>query len=171
MDKVEFINLGEILQDEDGGGLAAMVDEIVRKCVEEQPAIVVVDSAKALRDFTSSERSLRNSVYHLAARVAHTDTTLLFVGEYGSDELESAPEFSLADGILELAFESREPVDRRWLRVRKLRGSRHLTGHHTLKIDGTGSASSLAQKASTARWSRQGSQKAESQSGCLAWTG
>ncbi|MGH7765546.1 MAG: ATPase domain-containing protein [Candidatus Dormibacteraceae bacterium] len=63
---------------------------------------------------------------------------MLFVGEYTTDELESAPEFSLADGILELAFESREPVDRRWLRVRKLRGTRHLAGHHALRIDDTG---------------------------------
>lgn len=137
VDKVEFINLGEILQDEQGGGFAAMVEEIVRKCVEEHPAIVVVDSAKALRDFTI-ERSLRNSIYHLAARVAHTDSTLLFVGEYSADELESAPEFSLADGILELAFESHEPADRRWLRVRKMRGSRHLTGRHALRIDDSG---------------------------------
>ena len=137
VDKVEFINLGEILQDEQGGGFAAMVDEIVRKCIEEHPAIIVVDSAKALRDFTI-ERSLRNSIYHLAARVAHTDSTLLFVGEYSVDELESEPELSLADGILELAFESHEPADRRWLRVRKMRGSRHLPGRHTLRIDDSG---------------------------------
>ncbi|MGH7765545.1 MAG: RAD55 family ATPase [Candidatus Dormibacteraceae bacterium] len=61
-DKVEFINLREILQDDDHG-LPAMVDEIVRKCIDEHPAIVVIDSAKALRDFISGERSLRNSIY------------------------------------------------------------------------------------------------------------
>lgn len=138
VDKVEFINLGEILQNDKEGGFAAMMDEIVRKCVEEHPSVVVIDSAKALRDFSEGEGSLRTSIYQLASRVATTDSTLLFVGEYSSDEIESAPEFSLADGIIELAYESHEPMDRRWLRVRKLRGSKHLTGRHALHIDDSG---------------------------------
>ena len=138
VDKVEFINLGEILQDDKEGGLAAIMDEIVRKCVAEQPAVVVVDSAKALRDFSTTERTLRTSIYLLSSRIAHTQTTLIFVGEYGPDEVESAPEFSLADGIVELVYESHEPMDRRWLRVRKLRSSKHLSGHHPLHISEAG---------------------------------
>jgi circadian clock protein KaiC len=138
VDKVEFINLGEMLQDDKEGGLAAVVNEIVRKCVKEHPVVVVVDSAKALRDFSGSERELRTSIYQLAARIAHTDTTLVFVGEYGSDEIETAPECSLADGIVELVYESHEPMDRRWLRVRKLRSSKHLSGHHPLHISEAG---------------------------------
>jgi len=133
VEKVEFINLEEMLQ-ADESGLARMMDEIVRKCIEEEPSVVVVDSAKALRDFSGDGRSLRVSIYHLAARIAHTDTTLLFVGEYGPEELESAPEFSLADGIVELVYESHEPSDRRWLRVRKMRSSKHLSGKHPLEI-------------------------------------
>jgi len=135
--KVEFINLGDMLQS-DGDGLNAMMDEIVRKVVTENPAIVVVDSAKALRDFSDDGRSLRSAVYQLVTRIAHTDTTLMFVGEYTSDELGSAPEFSLADGILELVYESHEPTDRRWLRVRKMRSSKHLSGKHPLQIGAGG---------------------------------
>jgi circadian clock protein KaiC len=137
VDKVEFINLGEMLQ-EDEGGLNAVIDEIVRKCMTEQPAVVVLDSAKALRDFSDSDRVLRASIYRLASRIAQTDTTLIFVGEYGSDEIESAPEFSLADGIVELVYESHEPMDRRWLRVRKLRSSKHLAGRHPVHISEAG---------------------------------
>jgi circadian clock protein KaiC len=135
--KVEFINLGEMLQASDDG-LTVMMDEIVRKVVTENPAIVVVDSAKALRDFTGDGRALRAAVYQLVTRIAHSDTTLLFVGEYTADELGSAPEFSLADGILELVYESHEPTDRRWLRVRKLRSSNHLSGKHPLQIGAGG---------------------------------
>jgi circadian clock protein KaiC len=138
VDKVEFINLGELLQDDKQGGLAAMMDEIVRKVIAEHPAVVVVDSAKALRDFSGGDGSLRSSIYYLAARIAHTDTTLLFVGEYSHNEIESGPEFSLADGIVEMAFESHEPLDRRWLRVRKLRSSKHLSGRHPMHIDESG---------------------------------
>jgi circadian clock protein KaiC len=131
--KVEFINLGDMLQSNEDG-LTVMMDEIVRKVVNENPAIVVVDSAKALRDFSADGRSMRAAVYQLVTRIAHTDTTLVFVGEYTPEELGSAPEFSLADGILELVYESHEPTDRRWLRVRKLRSSKHLSGKHPLQI-------------------------------------
>jgi circadian clock protein KaiC len=136
-DRVEFINLGDLLLSNQDG-LASMMNEIVRKCVEEKPAVIVVDSAKALRDFSDDSRSLRAAVYQLAARIAITDTTLLFVGEYSSDELESAPELSLADGILELVYEAHEPMDRRWLRVRKLRASKHLSGKHSITIGTAG---------------------------------
>jgi circadian clock protein KaiC len=132
VEKVEFINLGDMMQADDG--LASMMDEIVRKCVTEHPAVVVVDSAKALRDFSGGGRALRAAVYKLAARIAHTDTTLLFVGEYDLDEIETTPELSLADGIVELVYEAHEPTDRRWLRVRKLRSSKHLSGKHPLQI-------------------------------------
>jgi len=138
VDRVEFINLGELLQTNGMDGLAALRDEIVRKCVEEHPVVVVVDSARALRDFSDNERDLRSAIYNLAARIAQTDTTLIFVGEYSSDEIASAPEFSLADGIVELVYEAHQPMDRRWLRVRKLRSSNPLSGQHPLQITDAG---------------------------------
>ena len=137
-EKDEFINLGDLLQTDQGDELAVMMDEIRRKCIEEHPRVVVVDSAKALRDYSGGDRSLRSKIYKLAGRLAYTDTTLIFVGEYSSDEIRSAPEFSLADGILELVYASHEPMDRRWLRVRKLRSSKHLSGQHPLNISGAG---------------------------------
>ena len=140
VDRVEFINLGELLQANGKDGLASVMDEIVRKCVEEHPAVVVVDSAKALRDFSDSQRAFRTAVYKLAARIAHTDTTLIFVGEYSVDEIASAPEFSLADGIVELVYEAHQPMDRRWLRVRKLRSANPLSGQHPLQISAAGIA-------------------------------
>jgi circadian clock protein KaiC len=76
--------------------------------------------------------------YDLSGRVAHTDTVLLLLGEYSAEEMEGDPEFSLADGILQLAYVPHEPVDRRWLRVMKLRGSNHLGGKHSLEIGRTG---------------------------------
>jgi circadian clock protein KaiC len=138
VDKVEFINLGELLQSNAKEGLASTMDEVVRKCVEEHPVVVVVDSAKALRDFSDSQRALRSAIYKLAARIAHTDTTVIFVGEYNADEVASAPEFSLADGILELVYEPHQPMDRRWLRVRKLRSANPLSGQHPLRISEAG---------------------------------
>jgi circadian clock protein KaiC len=62
----------------------------------------------------------------------------LLLGEYIPQEMDDGPEFALADGILQLAYESREPVDRRWIRVLTLRGSTHLEGKHTFHLGSGG---------------------------------
>ncbi|MGX6605351.1 ATPase domain-containing protein [Micromonosporaceae bacterium Da 78-11] len=43
-------------------------------------------------------------------------------------------EFALADTIIHLVYEPRDPIDRRWLRVVKMRGTHHLEGKHTFRI-------------------------------------
>ena len=139
-ERVEFVNLADLLLEEqgkDGDALGPMISEIVRVCFQRKPSVIVVDSAKALRDFVE-EGALRRVLYDLAGKVAHSDTVVLFLGEYRAEEIEVSPEFSLADGILYLANEPHEPVDRRWLRVTKLRGANHLGGKHSLTIDPSG---------------------------------
>ncbi|MGI8421907.1 MAG: ATPase domain-containing protein, partial [Gaiellaceae bacterium] len=139
-ERVEFINLEALLLDEEGAkrdGLDLVVTEVVRACFELQPSIVVVDSAKALRDF-ADEHAVRKVFYDLSGRVAHTQTTLLFLGEYSAEEIEGTPEFSLADGILQLTNVPHEPIDRRSVRVVKLRGAPHLSGRHSLAIGKSG---------------------------------
>lgn len=134
--RVEHIHLGDFLRGERGAGLEPLVSEVLRKVLEAQPALVVIDSAKMLRDF-AGERELRTALYDLISRVAHTETVLLLLGEYTSEEMQGGVECSLADGIIQLAYQSREPVDRRWLRIVKMRGGSHREGRHALSI-GTG---------------------------------
>jgi circadian clock protein KaiC len=137
--RVEYIHLGDFLRPASEDGLAPMVSEIVRKTLEEEPAIVVLDSAKMLRDF-ADERELRGALYDLTSRIGNTGTVLLLVGEYTAGELRNGIEFSLADGILQLEYEAREPLDRRWLRIEKMRGVRPLGGKHTFRIGPDGIA-------------------------------
>ncbi len=72
--------------------------------------------------------------------MAHTDTVLLLVGEYTPEELAGGIEFSLADGIVYLEYQPREPVNRRSLRVMKVRGSGQRPGRHTFQITPAGIA-------------------------------
>src|ERR1700738_385675 len=120
---VEFIHLGELVEEGGQEGLEPVVSELGRNCFETRPAVVVIDSAKALRDFVS-EKELRTALYDLASRVAHTDAILLLVGDYTPREIEGGGEFSLADG--------------RWVRVVKLRGGDPLVGKHSFRIRQTG---------------------------------
>jgi circadian clock protein KaiC len=134
---VEYIHLGSFLRPRSKDGLGPLVSEVVRKTLEEEPAVVVIDSTKMLRDF-ADERELRMALYDLTSRVAHTDAVLLLVGEYTPEELGSGIEFSLADGIIQLDYQAREPVDRRSLRVSKVRGINQRPGKHTFQIGPTG---------------------------------
>jgi circadian clock protein KaiC len=131
--RVEHIHLGDFLRPRRPDGLAPMVSEIVRKARDEEPSVVVIDSAKMLRDF-ADDRELRGALYDLTANFAETGAVLLLVGEYTPEELEVGIEFSLADGIIQLQYQVREPVDRRTLRVAKMRGGRHVPGRHTFHI-------------------------------------
>ena len=135
--RVEHIHLGDFLRPARQDGLAPLVSEIVRKTLDEEPAIIVVDSAKMLRDW-AGERELRGALYDLTGRISRTGTVLLLIGEYTPEELRSGIEFSLADGIIQLDYESREPVDRRWLRIAKMRGGSHRPGKQTFQIGSGG---------------------------------
>jgi circadian clock protein KaiC len=134
---VEYLHLGDLVRDDRPGPMGPLVDEVARKTMDEGPVVVVIDSAKALRDFTG-ERELRMAFYDLTSRLAHTDAALLLLGEYTPDEMAAGVEFSLADTIIHIAYEPREPIDRRWLRVVKMRGTHHLEGKHTFRIGPAG---------------------------------
>jgi circadian clock protein KaiC len=131
--KVEHIHLGDLLERARTDGLEALVGEVVRRALEDEPAIVVIDSVKMFRDFVS-DSEVRTALYRLTSRVAHSGAVLFLVGEYTPKEIRRSAEFSLADGIVELSYQSREPVDRRWMRVVKMRGGAHLEGKHTFHI-------------------------------------
>jgi circadian clock protein KaiC len=135
--RVEHIHLGDFLRPARPEGLEPLVAEIVRKTLDEEPAVVVVDSAKMLSDF-ADEVELRGALYDLTGRFADTSAVLLLLGEYTAEELGSGVEFSLADGIIQLEYEVREPVDRRTLRIAKMRGGRSVPGRHTFQIDADG---------------------------------
>ena len=57
---VEYIHLGDLLRDGPADGLEPLVTEVVRKAMEERAGLVVIDSAKMLRDFVG-ERELRTA--------------------------------------------------------------------------------------------------------------
>lgn len=135
---VHFLHITEMLQGVGTGerGVEALLDEVVGQAFERTPSFVVIDSSKALHHFADQDR-LRETIFSLAATVSHTGAVLVLVGEYTADELDTSPEFAVADGIIHLGVDKRGPSEQRWLRVVKLRGRNYLSGQHTYRI-GTG---------------------------------
>jgi circadian clock protein KaiC len=64
--KVEYIPMGDFLGASRQDGLEALTSEIVRKTLDEEPSIVVVDSTTMLGDFVS-KRELRRAAAILLA--------------------------------------------------------------------------------------------------------
>jgi circadian clock protein KaiC len=135
--KVEYVHLGDMLRDTGEKDLEPLIDEVVRKALDDKPVLVVIDSTKMLQNFVS-DHALRMALYDLTSRVAHSGAVLLLLGEYTPKEMRSGVEFSLADGIIELTHKRREPIDRRGLRVMKMRAANHLGGTHTVHITADG---------------------------------
>jgi circadian clock protein KaiC len=135
-DRVEFLHLTELLGDRSGGFESAAA-EILRESLETKPAVIVIDSSKALHDVLAPD-DFRRAIYELASKVAYSNAVLILVGEYAIAETRSEPEFAVADGILQLENDARGPVDRRWLRILKMRGAEVAAGQHSFKISGRG---------------------------------
>jgi circadian clock protein KaiC len=135
-DAIEFHALAALAAPSGEVPMAAVATEVVRNAFESRPAVIVIDSSKALHEAEGS--GFRRAVYELASRVAHTDAVLVLVGEYSEEDMRTAAEFAVADAILLLSNATSGLVDRRWLRVAKLRGSDYLTGRHSFRIGPTG---------------------------------
>lgn len=135
-ERVEFVHLADLV-DDDAAGLSGVADEILRRSVESTPSVIVIDSSKALHDVVEPSE-FRRAIYDLASKVAYSDAVLILVGEYSADETRTEPEFAVADGIIQLENEARGPVDRRRLRVLKMRGADVMSGQHSFRLGGQG---------------------------------
>lgn len=68
---------------------------------QRRPGLVVIDSFKALRALAENNAEFRQFLHQLAARLAAFPAASLWVGEYEADEVALAPEFAVADAIVE----------------------------------------------------------------------
>ena len=126
-----FVDLGSAIREHDAD---AALDAIVKRIEREEPAVVVIDSFKAMRSMLGDEASVRTFVYDLAVHVAGWGAATLFIGEYLDHEIMQFPEFAIADGILRFSTSRQELTSVRMIEVLKLRGADCVTGRHFFEI-------------------------------------
>jgi circadian clock protein KaiC len=132
--EVLYESLGEVLV-EDPQQLVASCQRLIE---QHRPAVLVVDSFKAIAELVPDRLAWRRLVFELAGLLSAYDVTALWVGEYPSEAAAQLPEFAIADGILELQREETGSRDDRFLRVVKLRGSDFRDGRHAFRISEDG---------------------------------
>ncbi len=132
---VFYEDLGALLATKGLDGVLERIDRLVK---EHRPAIIVIDSFKALHSYAGDQGEFRRFLYRLAGRLSAFPATSLWIGEYDSAELSSAPEFAVADAIVRLSSDRIGQREVRVLQVLKLRGSGFLSGGHAYQLSDGG---------------------------------
>lgn len=128
---VVYRDIAEVIR---GRGFEALSDILVALLDEYRPAIMVIDSFKALRDLGASVAEIRRVMFDVAGHLAARPCTTLLVGEYTAQEEIELPEFAIADGIVHLANRPTGMRDERFMRIVKLRGSAYRSGEHAFVV-------------------------------------
>jgi circadian clock protein KaiC len=129
--QVTFVDLGSVVRSRSAEDtLKAISDRVER----EEPAIVVFDSFKAMRELLSDSQAIRTFVYDLAVHMAGWGAASLLVGEYTAEEIASFAEFAIADGVLRFGTQREELTAVRVVEVLKLRGADCVMGRHFFEI-------------------------------------
>jgi circadian clock protein KaiC len=132
---VLYEDLGaELSQD----GISIVVPRIEKAIKTASPAVIVVDSFKALQDLSGSVAEMRRLVHDLTGLLSAYETTAFLIGEYHQEDIRYSPEFAVADGVVELSRRQLGTRDERFFRVLKLRGSRYREGSHAFQITAEG---------------------------------
>jgi circadian clock protein KaiC len=133
--EIVFADVGSVLRSR---GVEATLTEITNRVESEEPAIVVIDSFKAIRDILGDSAAVRTFVYDLAVHTATWGAMSLFVGEYTEAEIMDYSEFAIADGILRFINRRDDLTAVREVEVLKLRGAGYITGRHFFEINADG---------------------------------
>ena len=130
-----YEDLGAILASR---GLTAALDRMDALTKERRPAMIVIDSFTAFRDFAADEGEYRRFLHTLAGRLSAFPATSFWVGEYDGEDALGRPEFTVADAILHLSARRISERELREFEVRKLRGSDFLMGRHAYRLSRDG---------------------------------
>jgi len=132
---LQFVDLGVILRSKGLEEASALLMEQVRKV---KPAIVVIDSFKVFDDLARSKEELRKFGYEIAVNLMAWESTALLLGEYGPEDIQTNPLFSIVDGLITLRQREQSGEQQRFIQPVKMRGTDHSRDEHPFLITSNG---------------------------------
>jgi circadian clock protein KaiC len=132
---VFYADAGAVLGDE---GLAGFLTTVTDLIETRAPAMIVIDSFKALRSYAADDGEFRRFLNDLSSRLSAQPLTSLWLGEYTDTEIGESAEFAVADAIVRLGTNVMAERRMRVLTVLKLRGSGFLSGQHAYRLSSRG---------------------------------
>ena len=132
---VFYRDLGSILRKLGPAQALVLIDELLRK---HQPRLIVMDTVRTIAEMIPSHTEFREFLLDLSMRLATWGCTALLLGEYCEEEVELRPESAIADGILYLSGTEERNLQKRYLRILKMRGTDFLGGENVFQITADG---------------------------------
>jgi len=132
---VIYLDIGEVIREK---GLRNAIAVIVNHVQEYKPAIVGIDSFKAIHDMAKDSVEVRKFGFDLSVRLTTWAVTAFFVGEYTQQEIEEEPIFAIADGITRMHYKQQGLTYQRFVDILKMRGEDYFTGMHPFTISKSG---------------------------------
>ncbi len=133
--EVIYLDIGEVIREK---GLRNAIAVIVKHVQDYKPAIVCIDSFKAIHDMAKDPVEVRKFGFDLAVRLTTWGVTAFFLGEYTQKEIEEEPIFAIADGITCLHYHRQGLSYQRYVDVLKMRGENYFNGMHPFTIQSDG---------------------------------
>lgn len=119
-------------------GLQGLLSSLRRELTGLRASLLVVDGFLAAEGSAESQHDLKKFIHELLAVCGLAGTTALLLASTGPKRRALQPEHTMVDGLLELSDRRVDARLERDLHVRKLRGTAHLRGRHTVRITSSG---------------------------------
>jgi circadian clock protein KaiC len=135
---IRFVHLGQKAME---GGVGDVLTAIVKEIETSSPAIVVVDSFRALlrkaAEIPGGDDGMTDFMQRLALTLTSYEATTFLVGEYADGESDSSV-FTVADALLWLYQSVERNSIVRKVHVMKMRGQGQIPGLHVARISDAG---------------------------------
>jgi len=132
---IVYVDIGNVIREK---GLTEAIDVAIGYVKEYNPAIIAIDSFKAIHDLAQSASEVRSFGYDLAVKLSTWECTSFLVGEYTEEEIQKEPIFAIADGVISLTNDIQGMQRVRQLEIRKMRGGACFSGKHPFEISTAG---------------------------------
>ncbi|WP_434782940.1 RAD55 family ATPase [Ferrovum myxofaciens] len=138
-ESIRFVNLSADLME---GNFDRVLSRIAEEVKNYTPGLVIVDSFRSVVQSTKTLEAgtseLQKFVQQLGMQMTSWQATSFLLGEYLTQEAESSPVFTVADGILWLSQNTYRNSMVRKMQVVKMRGQAQAPGLHTFRISHEG---------------------------------
>ncbi|NPA75061.1 MAG: KaiA-binding protein [Euryarchaeota archaeon] len=121
------------MQSKIGGDETAMLGYVRELIAREMPRRLVIDSITPLAGYVGNYREF---LFNLVDMLKKWDISVIFTAEMKNSVHEE--EMYMADGIVELLLRDEGDYMRRYIKIRKMRGTNHSLSVHPLAIDSRG---------------------------------
>lgn len=132
---VIYKDLGGVLRKQGSTQTLKLIDSFLK---EYQPKIIFIDTIKTFADIIPDSMEFREFIFDLSVRLTTWGCTTILLGEYSEHDIEIRPESAIADGIIYLYGTEEKSQQKRYLRVLKMRGTKHFNGEAFFKISKDG---------------------------------